>query len=146
MASTSVKIKVIKPPKLTKFRGQFHDNVDKGLWKAGQLFEGNVKEGWLSGRVTKFGGGDEGLNVRTGRLRASITTSRPQNRGGYRFVKVGTNVVYAPVHEFGGTITRKSGKSFEMPERPFMRPALEYSRPKMIYILRAEMMKPLGGV
>lgn len=49
---------------------------------------------------TKLSG--EVLNVRTGRLRRSITSSGRVTTDGYA-VTVGTNVVYASVHEFGFT-------------------------------------------
>lgn len=46
----------------------------------------------------------------TGRLQRSIT-SRPDKEG----VTVGTNVFYAPVHQFGATITPKKAKRLVFP-------------------------------
>jgi phage gpG-like protein len=53
--------------------------------------------------------------------------------------EIGTNVVYAAIHEFGGTITAKNGKgmvfevdghtvmtkSVTIPARPYLRPAID---------------------
>lgn len=79
------------------------------------------------------------LGVRTGRLRSSIFAgTATKTQGGYE-ARIGTNVVYARIHEFGGTILPKNkpflafqidGKwkfvrSVTIPARPFMRPALE---------------------
>lgn len=65
-----------------------------------------------------------------GRLRDSIT-----HRAGPENVEVGTNVVYAAIHQFGGTISAKAGgylkfplpgggfvqtASVEIPARPFL--------------------------
>lgn len=49
------------------------------------------------------------LNVRTGRLRGSVNASRATVRGSRVEAAVGTNVVYAGVHEFGfvGTVQVK---------------------------------------
>jgi hypothetical protein len=55
----------------------------------------------------------ERLGVVTGRLRGSIAVDLLQAP---RYVDVGTNVVYGPVHEFGGK---------HHPARPFLRPAAE---------------------
>lgn len=75
--------------------------------------------------------------IDTGNLRASITTEPD----GDEAVTVGPrNVVYAAIHEFGGTITAKNApylrfktadgawhsvKSVTIPARPYMRPALD---------------------
>lgn len=47
----------------------------------------------------------------TGRLRNSITS-----RYGGDYAEVGTNVVYAPIHQFGG----KAGRGVNIPARPFI--------------------------
>jgi len=41
--------------------------------------------------------------------------------------EVGTNLVYGPIHEFGGVIANGWGRGIriEMPRRPFLRPALD---------------------
>ena len=82
------------------------------------------------------------LGVRSGRLRSSIFWF--VNRRANQIVgTIGTNVVYAPIHEFGGIIVPKrakwlrfmvrpgqwvSVKKVTMPKRPFLHPALEDNR------------------
>lgn len=63
--------------------------------------------------------------VRTGRLRASIT-SRVVQDGDNAIVEVGTNVVYAVPLEFG---------TEHIKPRPFMGPALERHRVEIIHNL-----------
>lgn len=70
------------------------------------------------------------ITSRTGRLRASIA-AQGFRRGIDdsrlpREISVGSDVVYAPVHEFGNTTTRA---------RPFLAPALEAIIPEMDEIL-----------
>lgn len=55
---------------------------------------------WVANR--KLSGRPPGaLNVVSGRLRSSITFSLAEKSGNTYFSKVGTNVDYAPAHEFG---------------------------------------------
>jgi phage gpG-like protein len=90
------------------------------------------------------------LTSRTGRLRASLAGSGYREglatAGLPRYIEVGTDVAYAPVHEFGGTVsqsvpahTRSSAfgrptqpyrvraftRRATYPARPFLGPALE---------------------
>lgn len=76
----------------------------------------------LSGRV---------LNVRTGRLRSSwwnpgAVTQRVT--GGWR-MSLGSDVVYARIHELGGMTGR--GHRTRIPRRPYMRPAIISQREKI---------------
>lgn len=68
------------------------------------------------------------LGVVTNRLRSSITVSRSIKRNEFAFF-VGTNVEYAPIHEYGRTVSKISstGKPFmsRYPARPFLRPAIQ---------------------
>lgn len=69
----------------------------------------------------KLTGGDP-LNVRTGRLRRSITyrvDTGPQGIDGI----VGTNVEYAAIHEYGGTIVPKTAKWLTVPLRAALTPS-----------------------
>lgn len=85
------------------------------------------------------GGGDstEQLNVRGGDLRSSI--AHEVDKDGLTSVgRVGSSVVYAPIHEFGGTIRAKKDwlrfktrdgqlvrvKQVTIPARPYLRPAV----------------------
>ena len=112
----------------------------------------------LAGKVTggamqpaaKAGGfvieGHAKINVRnnfdkhpTGNLMGSINTKVTKVKAESVEVTVGTNVVYAAIHEFGGTIKAKNKKAlvFEIdgeikmvksviiPARPYMRPAVD---------------------
>ena len=82
-------------------------------------------------------GGGKNLNVRTGRLRSSITHDM-QGKGLSIRGRVGTPVIYGRIHELGGTITPKKGpflifeidgqtvaaRSVRIPARPYLRPAV----------------------
>jgi phage gpG-like protein len=89
---------------LLQFWSQEHRFVSGGGKKYKTLFQ--------RGAVQK-----DILTSRTGNLRGSITTSRASNRDALAY-KIGTPVVYAPVHEFG------SAKKNIRP-RPFLRPSIE---------------------
>jgi len=109
------------------------------------------------------------LTSRSGRLRSSIThrVNVMEQRAW-----IGTNVVYGPIHEFGGTIKRRartqlaslrgrkkgkklsmwSVKSFEVsagdtqiPARPYLRPALQSNREKIRQLFALELDKLLDG-
>lgn len=79
----------------------------------------------------------EVLNVRTGRLRNSIFGKM---RGNDTLeIGAGSNVVYARIHEFGGTIKAKNApflkfqiggrwaqvKQVQIPARPYVKPSIE---------------------
>lgn len=57
------------------------------------------------------------LGVVSGRLRSSITVQAARKDDDNYVAKIGTNVIYAAIHEFG-----MEGR---MPARPFLRPAIE---------------------
>ena len=86
------------------------------------------------------------LNVRTGRLRRSITQRVETEAGGKIVGLVGTNVKYGRVHEFGfkgaqkvKAHTRKLGgkrvpvrahsRQVDIPKRPFLGPSLNEKMP-----------------
>lgn len=97
---------------------------------------------YVSGMAKRlvYAGHPEHLNGDTGRLRQSITAEQH-----YPEAYVGSNVVYAPVHEFGATIRPKnkprlawrnketgqwaSALEVTIPKRPYLEPALEGSAP-----------------
>lgn len=74
----------------------------------------------------------------TGTLSRSIHSEESSEGGGLASVMVGTDVVYAAIHEFGGVIVPKQAKllhfvingedifakSVQIPARPYLRPAL----------------------
>ncbi len=50
--------------------------------------------------------GRPGLKVQTGRLRSSITVNTAEKSGKTWRARIGTNVVYGRIHEFGGVAGR----------------------------------------
>ena len=104
---------------------------------------------------------DQVLHVKTGTLRRSIT-AQFSSSGSKFTAKVGTNLVYARIHEYGfnGQVNvrafqrmqtvawgklmktpkkvnvRAHAMHMKMPERPFMRPSLEENRDKIITDIR----------
>lgn len=63
------------------------------------------------------GGSDDRLKVRTGRLRSSIAGAVIEN-GSELSIQIGTDVPYAPIHEFGGQAGR--GSRVHIRARPFL--------------------------
>lgn len=102
---------------------------------SGLFLAGWSKENRLTGPRPQF------LGVVTGRLRSSITAAEPEKSGNDYSERIGTNVEYARLHEFGGIINKVSskGKAFTQnyPERAFLRPAIEDAgnRQKILDIL-----------
>ena len=102
------------------------------------------------------------LNVNTGRLRESIV--KKIVAGKFPYGVIGSNVIYARIHELGGEIrpvrapylyfniggTRKGGKIaggswvrtklVRMPKRPYMAPTFEENVPKILRIFKRETM------
>lgn len=114
--------------------------VQKGLYRVEAATKGR-----LSGEV---------LHVRTGRLRNSVTASAPIVSGGNVEGRVGTNVVYARIHELGGEIVAKTGSYLKfqidgqwvqvprvvMPRRPYLQPSLDENRASIAEDIRGEVM------
>ena len=96
---------------------------------SGLFLAGWSKQYRLSGPRPQF------LGVVTGRLRSSITAGEPEHQGNTYTEKIGTNVVYGAIHEFGGMTGRNH--SVLIPPRPFLRPAIEDTdnRQKILDIL-----------
>jgi len=83
------------------------------------------------------------LKVKTGNLKRSIKSSRAKKKAGEIFATIGSNVEYAPVHEFGAVIRAKDKpylvfkgsdgklrfvKKVIIPKRPFISLAYTSSR------------------
>ena len=147
--------------KLEAAKGSIERKLTGALLRGGLAIAGEAQRNVSGPRPDKLG-------VVTGRLRTSIVAvvvSRYQ-------VKVGTNVSYAAIHEFGGRTparvirprTKKAlswtgagGEVFtrrsvnhpgsNIPARPYMRPALETKRQQAVRIVRAVYAGPLmlGG-
>jgi len=132
--------------------------LDKVLLRAGLVVAGQAQRNVSGPRPAHLG-------VVTNRLRSSIQAVNQ----GFGRVKVGTNVVYARIHEEGGMIFAKkplpgskTGRKWlrfkigdrwvttdrvRIPRRPYLHPALATMRPKVIQIVRSVYAGPLhlGG-
>lgn len=98
---------------VNKYSVNFFKNLEKGLFKAGLFYEGEVKKR---------------TPVDTGRLKSSIDT-RPK---GLLKVSVGTDVEYAPFVEFG--------TSRQRPQAMF-REALAQNKDKIVRLIGNETKK-----
>jgi phage gpG-like protein len=93
--------------------------------------------------------------VRSGNLRKSITRRIEGDRGN-PVGRVGTNLIYARIHELGGTIrpvrakylhfrTTDGGwiktKKVIIPRRPYMAPSLSENLQKIVKIIRESVME-----
>ena len=106
---------------LDKIRDGFNPRVRAAVHRAGLLIEGQIKRNLSGPSHTKNpDNGNPFPGVVHGRLRASFNTQSAQS--GYIETRVGTNLDYAPIHEFGGMAGR--GHKVRIPERPYIRPAL----------------------
>lgn len=113
-------------------------NLELGIKKSLALIKRNIHR-YLTGRS---------LRVRTGALRESIT--QEIHRGKDPYGRIGSNLVYARIHELGGEIRPvratylhfKVGdqwvktKLVRMPKRPYMAPAFKDSMPGIMTIFK----------
>lgn len=74
------------------------------------------------------------LHVRTGRLWRSLH-AKADVSGTEVKLYIGTNVIYARIHELGGDIPRGTGRPTKMPARPYLRPALRDVQPQLPRII-----------
>ncbi len=100
------------------------------LSRTGEAITGNIKQYWLTGYA---------LNVRSGRLRKSISYKMIGNKA-VDIGTLGSNVVYARIHEKGGVIRpvrsqylrfQVNGrwvttKEVRIPARPYVLPAIQH--------------------
>jgi HK97 gp10 family phage protein len=121
-------------------RFSFNINALKNLVGQKGLDRALVRGGFVVEKAAKQNIRAQKL-IDTGNLRSSIRTRLPK----HGVVLVGTHVVYAAIHEFGGTITAKNApwlvfkvggqwvrtKSVNIRARPYLRPALDKNRPKV---------------
>lgn len=100
-------------------RAQPREDADKIVGRALLSLAYRVQE--IAPRAYMSGPRPQRIDVVTGTLRRSIAV----DRGRLPFeVAVGSNVVYAPVHEFGS----RNGR---IPARPYLQPALRDVGPEM---------------
>jgi hypothetical protein len=90
---------------LKSFPIRMLDEMIKALDRENQLTIGHITEARLTGKGP-FPVAEGKLGVRTGHLRRSLRASRAVAAGTQITSTIGTNVVYAGVHEFGGTFKR----------------------------------------
>lgn len=95
--------------------------------------------------------------ILTGDLRASIRYIIRENKTGADAL-IGTDKIYAAIHEFGGVITPKSApalvfeidgqliitQSVTIPERPYLRPALDDNKPAIFNAVAKSLKEELG--
>ena len=82
----------------------------------------------------------------SGTLMRSIHSSEPFTNSGRWEMRIGTNIEYARIHEYGGTIKAKDKpllafriggkliltKSVQMPARPYLRPAFDSQKDAVV--------------
>lgn len=130
------------PAKLRRFRVGILARINRMLELSGQQVVGESREGYLSGPRPKK------LGRRSGDLARSVGYKINGDR-----VVIGSNLRYAPIHEFGGVIVPRkaprlifktldgawhSASRVVIPARPFLRPALKDSRPAILSIVKAQ--------
>lgn len=126
----------------------------RGLDAAAILYQAGVKQA-----LSKHGGpgpspAGSPPAVQTGTLRRSVQVDRSKNKGKHPKVRIGTNLVYARIHEFGGTITPKRAKAlaFQLPDgtwrtaKKVVLPARPYMRPTFKRLIGAMKNAVLTGV
>jgi phage gpG-like protein len=105
-----------------------HDLLLSTVRIYGQILEREAKEKHLSGPTT-----DHSLSVVTGRLRSSIRAIISEEASNTITIRFGSDVPYAAIHEFGGSILRKSptGKAYAitMPKRSFLGSSIDETYP-----------------
>ena len=119
--------------KLKDVRHEMRDIIARGLGRAAAMVAGEAKRIVYSGHPGHLEGD-------TGRLRQSIGYTVERQAA---VAVIGSNVIYAAIHEFGGTIRPKEKaalafqiddrwvvvQSVQMPARPYLQPALESKEP-----------------
>lgn len=134
-----------------------HSRFGQALERVAIEVESTAKrEGFEEGRKPPGRSKSKRLHAPFGRLRSSIT-HRVDKAGLRAFV--GTNVIYARIHEFGGVIEPKSARFLvfkvddrwirtsrvTIPARPYLQPALESSRGMIEQLFAGEIDKLLDG-
>lgn len=141
MAGDSIRVKLSEATKLMLASLPFL--FKKGTVTAMKLAMKDVEEN-VKNQFGKAGS----IKVRTGHLKRSINT-KVVKEGNKVIGSIGSDVIYAAIHEFGGTIKPTAGdylkfqgdsgfvsvKSVVIPERPYFRPAIKRSAPSIKKIL-----------
>ena len=134
---------------LTAAGGKSLSAIKLGIRKCAMLVERKAKE-------TVYDGHPEHLEGDKGGLRRSITVQYVQSG---LTAHIGPNVVYAAIHEFGGTIVPKTANYLRfktkdgawhtvskvtIPARPYMRPALAEEQPRFGGIMANTLLEGIG--
>ena len=104
----------------------------------GHVVEGHAK--------VNAGSGRPGLNIQTGTLVNSINVSEGKKTKTSAEAHIGTNVVYARIHELGGIIKGAfgiPGSIVHMPARPYLRPAMDENENDIITAVKTEIKRNL---
>lgn len=104
----------------------------------GAVVEGHAK--------VNAGSGRPGLIMRTGALVNSIIVDEIKKGKTKSEVGIGTNMVYARIHELGGIIKGAfglEGMIVHMPARPYLRPALDENEPDIVKAVETEIWRNL---
>jgi phage gpG-like protein len=94
-----------------KFKAQMRRKIEKNIERAAKLLERDIK---ISLRVDGPTSPGSAVGHQSGRLMRSITHQPFETLEGNPGQRVGTNVVYARIHEYGGRIKPK-GKYLTVP-------------------------------
>lgn len=103
--------------------------AQRGVYKAAVILQDAVKANLNLVRSPRHGPSaaapGEPPGKRTGTLGRSINIDDVGLAEANPRCRIGTNLVYAAIHEFGGTISQREGRvTIHMPERPYFRPAI----------------------
>ena len=115
------------------------DDLMKIAKAGGAVVEGHAK-------VNASKGGDKHLNIRTGHLVGSIHVDEDEKGANRAVVGIGTNVVYARIHELGGMIKGAFGipdMIVHIPARPYLRPAMDENEDDIVAACNAELSRLL---
>lgn len=112
--SDPVKIKIeltdqakIVLAKLPALPSQMLMAIARTMDEENQLTIANIQANHLTGQGP-FPPDQHRLGVRTNRLRSSVSSSAPVINGNQVDSSIGSNVVYAAIHEFGGRINKQA--------------------------------------
>jgi len=94
----------------------------------------------------KAGSGRPGLIMRTGALVNSIIVDKIKKSKTFAQVGIGTNLVYARIHELGGIIKNAFGRGIivHMPARPYLRPVMDENEPDIRKAVETELWRNLN--
>jgi len=154
-----------KSVKLERYSAKMNGNLRRGLRNAGALLDRALKLKLKPNNPTKMVGRSphKELRSRKSHLRDSIGHVMGKSASG-DFVRVGPNVVYAAIHEFGGLIPvsekmrknsvfqvapgqwrrfAKTTTSIRMPKRAWFFPTFKKNQMKIVKAIRKEINRPL---